>query len=57
MKGLIELAVLALGIPYLIRLCTGRRTIRVRFVQRQLPSMPVLICVLLGVIVLAAIGT
>jgi hypothetical protein len=57
MKALIELAVLAFGTPYLIRLCTGRRTIRIRLVRRQLPSAPVLMCVALGLIVLAAIGT
>jgi hypothetical protein len=57
MKGLIELAALALGTPYLIRLCTGRRTFRVRLVQRRVPSVPVLVCVAVGLIVLAAIGT
>jgi hypothetical protein len=57
MKGLIELAALALGIPYLIRLCTGRRTYRFRLIQRPVPSAPVVIGVALVLIALAAIGT
>lgn len=57
MKALIELAVLVLGVPYLFQLYTGRRTIRVRFVQQRLPSATVVICVVLGVIVFAALRT
>jgi hypothetical protein len=56
MQGLIELAALVLGTRYLVRLCTGRRTIRVRFVQRPVPSAPMIVGVALVLIVLAAIG-
>lgn len=58
MKGLIELAVLAIGVPYLFRLVSGRRTYRIRLVQRRAPSTFVLIvCLAVGLVALAATGT
>jgi hypothetical protein len=56
MRGLIELGALVIGLPCLLRLVFGIRTHRVRIVQSPLPSAPVLMCVVLGVIVLAALG-
>jgi hypothetical protein len=56
MRGLIELAVLVIGIPYLIRLCVRRDTVRFRLVQRRIPSGFTLCACLVLLVVLASVG-